>query len=184
MTYQDCIIEHYQKVWKNEGEMYLWDKGPFEKMPFDFRVLEFPPSNSRDMWTYATCCMSQLEDLNPIELHLFSCKKDEKIIELLTATAYYHRNTEKLKLWNTVNFGKSWQDQSICNYGIISLPYLDGPDIENLKSNGTNIVNFYWLIPVTKSEVEFKKKHGIEELEKQFEKEGLDYINPERMSIV
>lgn len=183
-TYQEEIIDHYEGRWQNEAKPYLWDKGQFEKLPFDFRVLEFAPNKLRDMWTYATCCMSQPNDLKPIELHIFSSKRDDAIIELLTAVAYYHRNTARLGLWHTVNFGKPWQDNSICDYGFISLPYLDGPSLEDLKKSNTGIIKFYWLIPVTRNEVEFKSQFGEEALEKRFEETGLDYINPNRVSIL
>src|ERR1700743_1030221 len=110
--YQQTIIDHYITNWHVEPNPYLWDKGPIEKLPFDFRVLEFPPTGRRNMWTYATCGMSQPLDENPIELHLFSSKQDVTIVELLTALTYYHRNTRPVGLAHTVNFGRAWQDNS------------------------------------------------------------------------
>ena len=139
------------------------------------------------MWTYATCCMSQQSDPNKIELHIFSSKKDTSIIELLTVTAHYHRTAHLLGLNHTVNFGRPWQDSSKCEYGLISLPYVDGPELENyeLSDGGINyIIKFYWLIPVTESEISFKKKFGIEQLELKFDDEGLDYLNANRKSLI
>ena len=107
MEYYNLILEHYRIQWRNEPQSYLWEKGPIEKLPAIFRVLEFPPSKSRDMWTYATCGMSNSDKISPIELHIFSSKKDEAIIELLTVISYYHNNTSSLNLGHTVNFGKS-----------------------------------------------------------------------------
>jgi hypothetical protein len=182
-TYQEEIIQHYEKQWKNNGKMYLWDRGNFEKLPYDFRVLEFAPNNLRNMWTYATCAMSQPDDEKRIELHLFSSKRDEGLIEVLTAIAYYHRNTAKIGLGHTVNFGKPWQDESLCEYGFVSLPYLDGPSLENLENN-RSLIKCYWLIPVTENEVDFKSKNGVEELEYKFDEAGLDYINPNRLSLI
>jgi hypothetical protein len=37
-TCQRKIINHYERVWSNKAKVYLWDKGPFEKLPFDFRI--------------------------------------------------------------------------------------------------------------------------------------------------
>jgi len=45
-------------------------------------------------------------------------------------------------------------------------------------------VRFLWLVPVTKEEVEFKKRNGLEALENEFEKKTLDYVNPLRESVV
>src|ERR1700754_4605526 len=130
-TYQEVIVSHYEKIFGSQAEFYLMEQGPIQKLPYDFRVLEFAPSAGRNMWTYATCCMSQQEDNSLIELHLVSSKRDTSIVELLTAATYYHRQTAKLGLHHTVNFGRPWQDESECTYGYISLPYLDGPSLEN-----------------------------------------------------
>ena len=84
---------------------------------------------------------------------------------------------------HSVNFGRPWIDGSQCDYGLISLPYLDGPDLEVL-SLGSRTVKFYWLIPVTPSEVDFKKRLGLEALEVEFDRSGLDYVNPQRKSVI
>ena len=36
------ILQHYKDIWKTEPNIYLFDKGPFEKLYHDFRILEFP----------------------------------------------------------------------------------------------------------------------------------------------
>jgi Suppressor of fused protein (SUFU) len=182
-SYFDKVFEHYKKCWNSEPNVYLWNKGPIQKLPFEFRVLEFPIFGSRNMWTYATCCMSDLSCANPIELHIFSPNRDEGLIELLTAITYYHWNTGNLNIDHTVNFGKPWKDGSKCEFGLISLPYLDGPALENLHLPDTTI-KFYWLIPITKDEVEYKKKFGVESLEKIFDSSSFNYLDAGRRSVV
>ena len=136
------------------------------------------------MWTYATKCMSQAEDHDPIELHMFApTSNDDIIAELLVATAYYHRIDCKLGLGDTVNFGRSWIDGSSCDYGLISLPYLDGPSLEWFDFDGTKI-RFLWLIPVTSAEVQFKIMHGVDRLEDLLEKARFNYLDPLRPSVV
>lgn len=184
MSYRKQLINHYEKVWNNSGSIYLWDKGPFEYLPSDFRVLEFPPNSDRDMWTYATCCMSAELDKYPVELHLFSVTKDENLIELLTSVAYYHRHTSAIGLNHTVFFGKPWQESSTCDYGFISLPYLDGPELENMILQQERVVKCYWLIPVTKKEVEYKILNGANALEEQFEANPINYLDVTRKSVV
>jgi hypothetical protein len=183
--YQDEIIDHYTKIWESEFNIYLWDKGPIEKLPYNYRVLEFAPNNTREMWIYATCCMSNPEDKIPIELHIFSSKQDVELVELLTIVTYYHHNTSQLNLNHTINFGKSWQNKSECKYGLISLPYLYGPNLENYyRSDCNKTSKFYWLIPVTKKEVNFKKKFGVEALEQKFDIVQLNYLDPLRSSVI
>lgn len=184
MSYQNQIIKHYEEVWEVTANLYLWDKGPIEKLPYDFRILEFAPTKKRNMWTYATCCMSNPEDVYPLELHIFSSERDDTIIELLTSVAYYHRNTSQLGLHHTINFGRPWRNGAESNHGFISLPYLDGPHLEDMELNRNKIVKFYWLIPVTEKEVIFKIENGVAALERKFEQIDFDYINPKRRGLV
>ncbi len=66
----------------------------------------------------------------------------------------------------------------------MSLPYLDGPRLENLELASGKTVKFYWLVPITPAEVSYKKKHGLEELELQFERANFHYSDPGRVSVV
>lgn len=182
---KEDIQLHYERVWNGKGVSKYWYKGPIEKLSPDFCVLEFEPTKSKSMWRYATCCMSSMSDDSPIELHMFSSVQDRGLIELLTAVGSYHRNNAKLDLHHTVNFGQPWQKHSLCTYGFISLPYLDGPDLEHAVISGyEREVKFYWLIPVTEAEVNFKQHRGVAELEVKFEQAGFDYLDPNRASVV
>lgn len=180
---QKLIVNHYEMILDSSPKIYLWDKGPYEKLPYDFRILEFPPTATKKMWTYATCCMSQPEDMQKIELHMYSPIKDESIIELLTALVYYHRKTDKIGLNHTVYFGRPWQKESTCTYGFVSLPYLDGPVLENLNSNN-GIIKFYWLLPITEAEVRYKREYGVDALEQKFDNPSFNYVDPNRPSSV
>ena len=88
------------------------------------------------MWTYATICMSQPDDADCLELHMFAPKLNDRMAELLVATAHYHRTGQSLGLGHSVNFGMPWWDGSSCDRGLISLPYLDGPKLEWLEIKG------------------------------------------------
>lgn len=182
--YKKQIIQHYASVWGDGFKMQTWAKGPASDLGEDFCILEFAPTKSRKMWTYATCCMSNRKNETQIEMHLFSSTKDESLVELLTAIAHYHNFGKQLGLWHTVNFGRPWKNGSNCCYGLISLPYLDGPDLETLNSKEFKPVKFYWLIPVTENEVDFKKRYGIERLEESFEGNNFNYLDPLRKSVV
>lgn len=129
--------------------------------------------------------MSQLTDPpeDRLELHLFAPPQGEVacLTEILTATAHYHRTGSRLGLEHSVNFGQPWLPGSKCTFGLISLPYLDGPDLERLEKPS---VRFLWLIPVTENEVAYKKKHGMEALEELFERAQFNYLDPLRPSVV
>lgn len=179
------IRSHYSKTWVSTPIIKRWAKGPVVELPPDFCVLEFAPRNSRQMWTYATCCMSTLLDEAPLELHLFSPSQADSHVERLTVIAHFHRTRTQLGIGDTVNFGRPWLANSICDYGLISLPYLDGTGIEECHSQvGGKLVRCLWLIPITKSERDYKAVHGLEALEFQLEQTKFDYLNPLRASVV
>jgi len=177
------IREHYESCWSGTPSILRWEKGPISELPQQFSVLKFEPSNLRAMWTYASCGMSIPSDLSPLELHMFSSQESGEALELLTVVSHYNRTGNRLGLGHTVNFGRSWLPSSNCEFGLISLPYLDGPGLECLDLNGIN-VRFLWLIPVTREEVEFKKKHGLVALEENFETASFDYLDINRLSVV
>jgi hypothetical protein len=136
------------------------------------------------MRAYATVCMSQPRDEDPIELHLLTHNEGprlESLVELLTVVAHYHRTGSRLGLGHTVNFGRPWVRGSLCSHGVISLPYLDGPDLEWLDAPK---VRFLWLVPVTAAEVAFKREHGLEALEEAFEAAQFAFLDPARASVV
>jgi hypothetical protein len=178
------LRRHYESVWSQDYMECQWPLNVSRALPTRFRVLEFPPFGKRDMWTYATCCMSQPEDDSKIEVHLFSPEKHEGHVELLTAIAHYHRTSARVGCGDTVNFGRSWFPEGTCDHGLLSLPYLDGPDLEWLRLPDGNSVRFLWLIPVTAEEVAFKTEFGVEALEVRFEETGLNYLDPIRSSVV
>ncbi|HSI82456.1 MAG: suppressor of fused domain protein [Candidatus Methylacidiphilales bacterium] len=209
-SHQQCVAGHYQQVWKRPFRKVPFNLGPIQDLNPDFCVLEFEPDEKRKMWTYATCCMSDTSDTprdeDLLELHLHSPQAEMGIVELLYATAHYHRTRARLGLSHTVNLGRPWLGStasSICDRGLVSLPYLDGPALEILslddKDSATNgadeggngnsagkgpVVRCLWLIPVTLAEVEYKKANGVEALEAKFEELELNFLDPERPSVV
>src|ERR1700750_2895029 len=106
MSWREEIQKHYESVWRNKAIQSSFSRGPIIELPGDFAVLKFCPTRDRNMWTYATCCMSAPYDSSPIELHLFSEIDSDEIVELLYAIAHYHRTETHLHLNHTVNFGR------------------------------------------------------------------------------
>jgi hypothetical protein len=129
--------------------------------------------------------MSQPGDTERCEVHLFSPIPTESHVELLTVLVHYHRTGARLGWEHSVNFGRPWLPGSECRYGLVSLPYLDGPILGELKLPETKeTVWFLWLIPITEQEREYKKAYGMEALERRFEESSFDYLDPKRRSVV
>ena len=182
-NYREAILAHYITQWKVNPRGFQAKAGPVYQVSQEFETLEFPPSDTRDMWTYATSGMSSITSDSFIELHVFSARQCEALATLLTAVAHYHQTEQVLFVGHTVNFGIPWQESSPCTYGLISMPYLDGPGLEEMQYEHKE-VDCYWLIPITKAERDFKKANGLEALEELFDENGLDYVNPYRKSVV
>lgn len=183
MRWHADIERHYRSHWKATAHSSSYAAGPIEQLPPGFTVLRFPPHGDRPMWTYATRGMSLPDDARPIELHMFSALQSQEIDELLYMTAHFHRTSATLGLAHTVNFGRPWVAGSTCDFGLVSLPYIDGPDLEDLVVQDRTI-KCYWLIPITRAEREYKVLHGLEALEEEFERTSFDYLDPRRGSVV
>lgn len=175
----DLLQQHLEGKWGANPNKLKWPHDPQEKMLGSFSVLEFPPNEDHSYWIYSTAGMSLDVEESLIELHLFSAKQDFTLVELLTVAASFHRNKPHLGLHHTVNFGRPWQDNSPCEYGFISLPYLDGEELEVFDFDNGHLHNL-WLIPITESERAYKIEHGWDALEERFEANGFDYTNPQR----
>lgn len=71
------------------------------------------------------------------------------------------------------------------SFGLISLPYLDGPSLEILRHPlYARDVRLLWLIPITAEEQELKKGQGLAALEDRLEAANFDYADPLRSSVV
>lgn len=175
-NYFDNLIRHYETYFGVKGTSLTLQQGPTNKLHEDFFILEFPHNERHQMFCYCTVGMSADRfDDNLIELVVYAPKSDKLLVELLTVCASYHRNKLPLNLHHTVNIGQPWLNNSKCDHGFISLPYLDGEELEIFNYNGQK-VHCYWFIPITEKERDFKIKSGWEALEKLFEDRQFDYL--------
>lgn len=182
MDLNERIKEHYRSNWGDFTE-HTFSAELICKLLPKFCILKFKPNEKRNLWTYATCGMSANGKKQGLELFMLAPTENDFLIELLAAAAHYHTSGDTLGLGHTVNFGCPWYDGSECDYGLISLPYLDGPSLEWLANEPTDI-RFLWLIPITKEERDYKKEKGIEALECLFERSSFNYTDPFRKSVV
>jgi len=182
--YAERLYMHYKNYFLEPGKRLVLNVGPKEKLHEEFYVLEIPPNGKHSMYTYCTVGMScDRTDDNLIELFVFSSAPSHSLVELLTYCASYHRNRLPLNIHHTVNIGQPWIGNSICDHGFISLPYLDGPDLEIFQFNGYDI-HCYWFIPITEKERDYKTEHGCEALEQLFESKQINYLNPNRKCLL
>jgi hypothetical protein len=183
-NYADKLRQHYEAYFGLTGKRLILDKGPKEKLHPEFYVLEFLPNQKHNMFCYCTVGMSADRlDKDSIELVIYAPKADSALVELLTICASYHRNILPLNIHHTVNIGQPWLDESKCNHAFISLPYLDGEELE-LFCFEEREIHCYWLIPITEEERDYKVESGCEALEQLFEEKQVDYLNPSRACLL
>ena len=178
------VARHYSEHWAGPVETLRWPPGPIEKVRPEFRVLVIP--RTAGSFAFATLGMSAADDPEPLELHVlvksaYRREARDSVSELLAAVAHYHLTEQPLGLGHTVDFGAEWLRGSRCSCGLVSLPYLDGPKLEWMDGPR---VRFLWLIPITAAERDFKRAHGLEELERRFERRRADLLDPKRPSVV
>jgi Suppressor of fused protein (SUFU) len=181
MAYEEAIGAHYRANWGHPVASSRWELGPVSDLPIPFHVEVFQRQNGA--LVFGSVGMSQLEDAERIELHMLAPHDTSHahIVELLTVVAHYHRTGQRVGLGDSVNFGRPWLPSATCSYGLVSLPYLDGPKLEWSENPRTR---FLWLVPITERERAFKKEHGVEALEATFEARGLDHLDVTRDSLV
>ena len=183
-VYTKKLREHYENYFGVKGIEQKLQAGPSEKLHLNFYILKIPPNEKHSMWVYCTVGMSvDRLDENLIELFVYSAKEDESLVELITVCASYHRNKLPLGLHHTVFIGRPWLDNSLCDHGFISQPYIEGEEFEFFHFEN-EVIHCYWFIPVTPKEVLFKEKNGCEALEQLFEEKQFDYLDPNRDSLV
>jgi hypothetical protein len=184
--YEELLRRHYESVWKASGVPTRLSEGPLWELSPQYSVLKFSPQHREGAaraWRYATCGMSEPGSSELLELFMESPVQCQRIVELLNMTAHFHRTGERLGLGHSVNFGGPWLPGSKCDYGLVCLPYLDGPVLERTSLQENN-VRVLWLLPITKAERDYKKRFGLEALERVFDKVRLNYLDAERPSVV
>lgn len=180
--YEATLLRHYHRVWKGAtfvAEDEVVQKGArYEELPAGFRVYRSVDARPSAI-TYATVGMSGTETALGIELYLLAPEPSKFLPVILASVAWYHHQHHALGVGHVVNFGYPWFEKSRCSRGLLSLPYLDGPDLENY-SDGSVTRQILWLIPITEAERELRIESGLEALEEQFDYTQFNYLNPWR----
>lgn len=180
-AYTKHLARHYEDHFDAEGTRITIHNDYLHK---HFFILEIPPNRRHNMYAYCTVGMSADRlDHHLTELFVYSPKQSNELVQLLTHCATYHRNKLPLKTHHAIHMGQPWLENSQCDHGFLSLPYLDGQGLEVFPFEG-HAIHCHWLIPITNLEREYRLKYGRKALEKLFLKKQLDYLNPGRKCLV
>jgi hypothetical protein len=179
VSFEQCAEAHFVDHWRTVPHPRRLSAGRFYELPSWFRVLEF---RRERIWCYATVGMSNGVP-DGIETFMITPDQNLRAVEFLYSLTHFHLTGARLDLGHTVNFGEELWPGSNLDHGFLSFPYVEAEGIESFDC-GSGRTTVAWLIPITSSEREFKKENGVEALETLFEKNGLDYLNPWRASLV
>jgi hypothetical protein len=117
-----------------------------------------------------------------LEFIILASDENTKYVERLAMTTFYHAR-HRLGLNHTFPLGEPWVANSTLEYCLVSRPYPLGMDFEicNIESGH---LHFFWLLPITESERNFKVEKGVEALEEKFEEAELEFWDSERKPVV
>jgi hypothetical protein len=179
---------HIEKFWhNNKKKEFVWKTGPISKAYKNFSVMEIEPLEKQEEWVYITIGASELHSPNHerLEFFILSPVQDKIHIDTLAMLANFHADFSYggIYLGRVIEIGRPWMNNSSCEYFLVSLPYTIGKKFEHLQTDQFRI-RFLWLLPITKNEADYIRKYNQEKLEEAFEKAEIEYLNPNRSSVV
>lgn len=182
MEYQEALRRHYEACWGGPVDELVFERGPMRSSFPEFGVLRFAPTAQRGSWVYATSGLA-VSTPGLLELHVRARTAHDAIVESMTVVAHYHATGAALGLHHSVNLGRPWVPGSPCSYAYLSLPYVDGPALEDF-AYALGPVRCLWLVPLTAEERDVKAARGVEELEQRFDAADPDLADLLRESVV
>ena len=81
-------------------------------------------------------------------------------LKLLAMVANLHADERyPLSLGQTLEIGHGWLPGANADHLLVALPTAFDPELEWLSDRARNL-RFIWLVPITRREAEFARKHG------------------------
>jgi Suppressor of fused protein (SUFU) len=121
------------------------------------------------------------------EFFILGAENEPQLAEIVMIAAYYHANPEdasyRLGEGHRVPIGEPYL-RGTCDHLLLSKPYPYGPGLEFCHIRDDLHVQFLWLLPITRAEREFALERDVEALEQRFDDAAIDYLDPNRESVV
>ena len=185
---QQAVEAHVRAFFAGRAvDLFAFDDGPIEARVPGFAELCVAPADGGDLWTYVSCGVWDAVHQGElgIEFCLIAPERAHRHALHLAQSAFYHAKpdaSQRLDLGHTVPIGEPWMPGSALDHDLVSLPYTLGPDFENCVWDGGH-ARILWLMPITESERDFKREHGLEALEQRFEEADVRYADPARPAV-
>lgn len=186
---RDAVRGHAARVFPGRAlETLVWDEGGIVANLPELAVVRVAPSShaSGAPWIHLTAgaSLAPLEDGYGIELVLLTSAPEKLAVKLLAMVANLHADERyPLSLGQTLEVGHGWLPGASADHLLVALPTIFDPELEWLSDRARNI-RFIWLVPITRSEAEFARKHGPVPLQEKLGAARADLAALVRESVV
>lgn len=185
------ILQHYVAYLGDDYTIYQTGDSSSQTVQLMY-VVEFPPIDPEDNWTYVTigvsrAAMTGSDKQHRIELVLMTNNREASFVEDLGGLAAYpFRFHTWLGVGHTIAGEKGYAilpGSELAEILLIQPRFMpDGFDyIEHTYGTYTRVL---WVVPVFIQEREYVVKHGAEALETLFEEYEIDVADPQRVPVV
>lgn len=161
----DAVRAHASHIFPGRSlETLRWDEGGVVENLSELAVVRVSPEAraSGALWIHLTAGASSapMEDGYGLEFVLLTQAPEKLAVKLLSMVANLHADERyPLSLGQTLEIGHGWLPGASAEHLLVALPTFFDPELEWL-SDRTRNVRFIWLVPVTRAEAEFARKHG------------------------
>ncbi len=188
-TLIDAVHAHASRVFPGRAlETLRWDAGGVVQNLPDLAVVRVaPPSDvPAPSWIHLTAgaSIAPMEDGYGLEFVLLTRAPEEFATKLLAMVANLHADERyPLSLGQTLEIGHGWLPGAVADHLLVSLPTYFDPELEWL-SDRTRNVRFIWLVPITRAEADFARKHGHTQLQEKLGAARADVAALVRPSVI
>ena len=185
----DAVRAHAARIFPGQRlETLRWDEGGIVENLSELAVVRVaPPADAPSgFWIHlsAGASAAPMEDGYGLEFVLLTRTPSRFAAKLLAMVANLHADERyPLSLGQTLEVGHGWLPGASADHLLVALPTFFDPELEWLSDRNRNI-RFIWLVPVTRAEAEFARKHGPVPLQEKLGAARADVAALVRASVV
>src|SRR5215470_8852117 len=157
----------------NLPELAIWELAP-------------PAEEPGIPWVYVSSGASAepMDDGFGLEFVLCAPAAEPLAAKLVAMVANLHADPRyPMSLGQVLEIGHPWLPGASADHLIVALPTIFDPELEWL-SGRARTARFIWLVPITRSEAEFAKQHGLDALQSRLGAAQADLAALARASVV
>jgi len=185
----DAVRAHAARIFPGQRlETLAWDEGGIVENLSELAVVRVAPAagSPAPIWIHLTAgaSVAPMDDGYGLEFVLLTSAPEKLAAKLLAMVANLHADERyPLSLGQTLEVGHGWLPGASADHLLVALPTFFDPELEWLSDRARNI-RFIWLVPITRAEAEFARKHGPVPLQEKLGAARADVAALVRPSVV